>query len=277
MLPTPAIVVPLYKRLTQLEDFERASLRQLLNVLRAHPIVFFHSPDLDVEEYLSYAVASGNTVRSELFAPHFFRDTATYSELMLSVDFYARFKEHTHILIYQLDAFIFRDELIKWCEAGFDYLGAPWVGDKSGRQASGPLVGVGNGGFSLRNIQAALNVLTSRRPFLRFKDIRSDYARFPLLFRASRVPIMAFRALTGWRNSGRYYASMFRRNEDSFWGEMLPRSRCPFALPSVEVAASFAFEVAPRQLFEMNGRTLPFGCHAFAKYDPDFWRSFIDW
>jgi hypothetical protein len=33
----------------------------------------------------------------------------------------------------------------------------------------------------------------------------------------------------------------------------------------------FAFEAAPRQCLEMNQGRLPFGCHAWGRYDREFW------
>jgi hypothetical protein len=44
-----------------------------------------------------------------------------------------------------------------------------------------------------------------------------------------------------------------------------------FRVPTPEQALSFAFEVAPRRLYEMNGRQLPFGCHAWERCDRAFW------
>ena len=39
---------------------------------------------------------------------------------------------------------------------------------------------------------------------------------------------------------------------------------------------SFAFEARPRTLYEMNGRQLPFGCHAWFRYDLAFWKPFVE-
>jgi hypothetical protein len=37
----------------------------------------------------------------------------------------------------------------------------------------------------------------------------------------------------------------------------------------------FSFEVAPRYCFKMNRERLPFGCHAWSKYDQEFWEPFL--
>ena len=45
---------------------------------------------------------------------------------MLSPEFYRRFSDTDYILVCQLDAYIFRDELLSWCKKEYDYIGAPW-------------------------------------------------------------------------------------------------------------------------------------------------------
>lgn len=42
-----------------------------------------------------------------------------------------------------------------------------------------------------------------------------------------------------------------------------------------EVAMKFSFEVHPEVLYELNDKQLPFGCHAYLKYNPEFWKKFI--
>jgi hypothetical protein len=62
-------------------------------------------------------------------------------------------------------------------------------------------------------------------------------------------------------------------NEDIFWGVVVP-DRCGlFNVPRPEEAISFAFEAAPEYLFELNQSQLPFGCHAWERYNPQFWRN----
>ena len=48
----------------------------------------------------------------------------------------------------------------------------------------------------------------------------------------------------------------------------------PHALEPRE-ALEFSFELAPRYCFMMNGRRLPFGCHAWFRYDREFWEPFL--
>jgi hypothetical protein len=103
------------------------------------------------------------------FDPDFFRNTTTYSALLISAGFYAAFASYDFILIHQLDVFVFRDELADWCARGYDYIGAPWFDvDWFGevRDAWPPATRdnvVGNGGFSLRRCASASCLRNARR------------------------------------------------------------------------------------------------------------------
>jgi hypothetical protein len=43
----------------------------------------------------------------------------------------------------------------------------------------------------------------------------------------------------------------------------------------LEVALRFAFEANPRICYEMNNYEIPFGCHAWEKYDKEFWLPYL--
>ncbi len=62
-----------------------------------------------------------------------------------------------------------------------------------------------------------------------------------------------------------------RYNEDVFWAS---RSGDFKAAPR-EIAWQFSFERPVRDLYRMNGGQLPFGCHAWMKYDLDFFKPYI--
>jgi hypothetical protein len=48
-----------------------------------------------------------------------------------------------------------------------------------------------------------------------------------------------------------------------------------FSVAPVEKAIGFSFEKLPQKLYNLNHNNLPFGCHAWFKYDFDFWEPFI--
>ena len=159
----------------------------------------------------------------------------------MSSCFYSSFLDYDFMLIYQLDALVFSDELMAWCQKDYSYIGAPWIevppsGKKTGYKASQLLYQkVGNGGLSLRKVK--------------------QHYRNTLFFK----PLM-------W---------LFPKNEDFFWCLFISAINPWYSKPKWEEALSFAFELAPRKAYEINQHRLPFGVHAWQKYDPEFWTVFI--
>ena len=83
----------------------------------------------------------------------------------------------------------------------------------------------------------------------------------------------------GYKNSAASILKWIRltdkMQEDVFWSQIAKTFKPDFRVPSPEVALRFAFECATRYCFEANGRRLPLGCHAWAKYDRSFWEPFL--
>lgn len=111
---------------------------------------------LDLSEYKSCFLDSRVDFCVRYFNEQYFDSVKSYNELMLSVDFYRSFREYQYMLIYQLDAFVFEDQLEYWCNKGYDYIGAPWI--KANKKFHPTC---GNGGFSLRKIDSFIQLLES--------------------------------------------------------------------------------------------------------------------
>lgn len=43
-----------------------------------------------------------------------------------------------------------------------------------------------------------------------------------------------------------------------------------------EVAMEFSFDIYPKECFGLMGKRLPFGCHAWHRFDPLFWQNIIE-
>jgi hypothetical protein len=240
----------------ELDTDRRVSLRHLTTHLGSHDIYAVVPDTLDG--------SLGGLPRKD-FAAGFFTGLRSYSKLLLSDDFYAAFADYDFVLIYQLDCLVFSDALVAWCDRGYDYVGAPWTRrDSEGR----PLfTGVGNGGLSLRRIDACRRVLAAaRRPSAR---LRSSAA----LARALAVRA-ASRARQGPCAVRASLSTPFLF-EDKFWSLEAPGIDPSFRIPPPEVAVGFAFETEPRFCFEANGGRLPFGCHRWASYDRAFWEPYL--
>ena len=66
--------------------------------------------------------------------------------------------------------------------------------------------------------------------------------------------------------------------EDVFYSGFGYTSNCwiKFRLPSIQEAMLFSFEKCLSHLYQLNGEKLPFGCHAFKRYEfESFWVNYI--
>lgn len=247
-----AITIPVYK--TAMTDLEELSLARCHHLLGHYPTIVFGPESLEYDGYLA-RVSSATVVR---FPDRYFRSLETYSELLLSTKFYEAFSNFEFILIYQLDAFVFRNELEYWCSRGFDYVGAPWWDDRMG------WIGVGNGGFCLRKPARCLEVLTSRHkedPEVLWTHIRR-FTKNPAI-RAMKYHRKIARRLGIASTVDHFLPGFIRRGcpEDSFWGFAAVRYWPDFQLAPVEDALRFSIEGGLEEAASLYLDLPPFGCH----------------
>ncbi len=230
------IVIPIYKEI--LTKNEQLSLRQCKKILSEYSIYFIYPKGMNLANYFTEI----SDAKALEFETSYFANVQGYSQLMLSPLFYKKFFIYKFILIYQLDAFVFRDDLLFWAKENYDYVGAPWLSAPPLTKGK-PLVNmstwfinkVGNGGFSLRKVKSHYYNTLIFRPLLKY----------------------------------------FIKNEDMFWGLFLYWLNPSFKRPNCIEALNFAFEMEPRKSFEITNHKLPFGVHAWEKHDPDFWKEWI--
>jgi len=264
------VVIPVYKN--KLSQGEQISLRQCCQVLAKHPICLVTHDGLDSTEYERIANENGVRLLRENFDAHYFSGIPGYNALMMSKDFYRRFADYDYMLVHQLDAYVFRDELDLWCNKGYDYIGAPWFFNCDSHESGAELWKVGNGGFSLRKIDTHIRILTRKWPVLGLKEIIRRAKTFPFLKRIGSIVAH----LVGWRNTMDYYVRTYTDFEDFFWCEKIPSLSIEYKIPEAKEAVAFSFELSPAYLYEQNGNQLPFGCHAWEKYEYEsFWKQYI--
>jgi hypothetical protein len=63
--------------------------------------------------------------------------------------------------------------------------------------------------------------------------------------------------------------------EDRYWCDYITSLFTDFTIAPIETAIKFSFEAQPSLLYQMNSNVLPFGCHAWEKYEPEFWEPFV--
>ena len=257
------VVIPIHKKAPSAD--EQSSLRQCVSVLRSHPLCIVCPHGLDVAEYVKIISDLGTTCNVERFPQHFFDGINGYNLLMLDKAFYKRFANYEYILIYQLDAWVFRDELDYWCKQGYDYIGAPWIV----KNEHGELVfdGVGNGGFSLRRVQHFIDVLSHKGPV-------RDGSKLNLK-PSLKNKIYRFLYSLGYQNTISYLKKDGTLYEDIFLSIFLSDTKLSANIPNPTIASHFAFEKESSYLYSIN-KKLPFGCHAWRKYEYEsFWAKHI--
>ncbi len=269
---TVAIVIPFYARTNFLPE-EELSLRQLCHFLGRY------------DKFLIAPFGSG--VQREGFEViqmprKFFGSPAAASRLTMWPHFYRAFQDYEYILIHHVDSVVLSDDLASWCDAGWDYIGPPWLPCADTPWVKEPAVG--NGGFTLMKVESALQVFHNRHrqsPATFWLDIltRNGVRLRPLFRMAERARAVVSRsrilnrALTEWQISEN--PNIHGANNDFFWSFHAVNYLPTFKVASVEEGLRFGFEAAPRMCFELNKQRLPFGGHAWAKFDRSFWEPHL--
>lgn len=258
------IVIPIYKE--NIDENELQSLNRCVQILGNYPIVFVAPERLKTDNYLK--ICKATVVR---FADSYFENVQGYNRLMLSKKFYQSFSDSNYILIYQLDAYVFRDELAHWCSLNYDYIGAP-VHNVRVNSFEMPIELVTlNGGLSLRKVKSHINILS------RFKMIYS-------LSTIMKHNIASYGYVMGFLKGGYNYLFFnntydklngFDRNEDFFWAILVPRKDTTFKVPNVNESCFFSFDNEPSITMQLTNGKLPFACHAYMKY-ANFWKDYIN-
>lgn len=257
------VVIPIHK--SEPDKWEKKSFEQCCQILGKHTICIVTHCGINLSYYHNVAQNDGITLITEFFNYKYFSSIAGYNLLMLDKAFYKRFAKYQYILIYQLDAWVFRDELDEWCAKGYDYIGAPWIEkDKNGVLS---MAGVGNGGFSLRRIQHFIDVLSYKGPVRPANQINLEASLKNNLYK--------FLYSLGYQNTISYYKKDSTLYEDVFLSIFLSNTKLRAKIPDAKTAARFAFEKHPAFLYSITQK-LPFGCHAWLKYEYDlFWNQYI--
>ena len=218
-------MVPAYKE--HMTNDELSSFRQLKKILGAYDTFIVCPTTLNTSDY---AAEWGENLKVVKFDDSFFTDRLAYGRLMNTPALYEVFDKYEYLLVYQLDCWVFRNELEMWCNKGYDYIGAPffvkWFADRG--------LFVGNGGFSLRKVKSMISYLMKHNG----------------------------KGLPHEGTDDGYFAANFDGS---------------LKIPSPQEASLFSLEERPAEQYKANGGALPFGCHAYKKYEWAFWKDFINY
>lgn len=261
------VVIPVYK--TQPDADERLSLKQCVDVLGGHDMCLVCPLGLDTSAYSAMMPAH---VRIQRFDVRFFQGIEGYNELLKSHAFYASFRAYEYMLIYQLDAWVFQDRLDYWCLEGYDYIGAPWFRDWMSHEDGCEMMYVGNGGFSLRRVKTFLRATDPAQRLYGIRQVLRPFKKGSERY-AKRLRTFFF----GRNDLSTYMERMKERWEDVFFCCDLQGTRLELKTPECREAALFSIERSPKYIFqEVNKGQLPFGCHAWKRYQyAEFWHDII--
>ncbi len=274
---TVAIVIPLYKY--AISEYEILSIKRCLDVLGRYPI-FFVVPNGFSLKNLEHKILNLSEYNAIYFDKRFFSDIAGYNELMKSKAFYESFLRYQYILIYQTDCYVFRDDLLYWCQRGYDYIGAPWFTNFTDPQNTNLLENVGNGGFSLRKVKSFIKILRKSKIkslYSLFKEERNSKGLFYIIRNYDKLLARFYSE----KNSFQNYLNSYKRNEDAFWAIELDKLGCGLSKPTPQEALNFSFDYHPECMYQLNNNALPFGVHAWHREDTiytgnrAFWRKHI--
>ena len=262
-----AVVVPLSNRVDFTSD-EQISLRHLNHFLGKYDKYMLVPKSLSFE-YSGFKI--------KRFSDRFFGSAEAHRRLQLSREFYLAFQEYKYILMYHLDALVFSDQLMEWCATDLDLIAAPWIEHEEAPYHGNPYWEgkIGNGGFSLYKVASFLKVLNSTRysidPMCYGKEL--DAVKYGLKWWEIRGKRLVKRLK--YFNNVQWEVSRSRAPSDGFWANRANHYYPEFKIAPVETALSFAFECLPRHCFELTNHTLPFGCHAWPRYDRAFWEPYL--
>ena len=250
------IVVPVYKQ--KLDCTEELSLKRL------HKIIYeddrpFHTDDFrDWEERHVYLMCPKGmnteaykkiypSIKVKEFDKKWFKSTDTYSQLLINYNFYKEFDEYEYMCIYQLDCYIFKDEIGKWCNKGWDYIGGPIISENAGwtevMKNGVWKPAVGNGGFSIRKIST-------------FKDITNPKGEFRQYYKITDE------LLKNVKFEDKYFCNDIIRFYD-------------LEIPRWQEAYQFAIDMNADIFFNnFKVKDLPVGCHAWPK-NIRYWKNVI--
>ncbi len=263
-----SVIIPIYKAIPSKE--ETASFIQCLKILNKYDIYICTFESLSLSIYKKLTKLCNKKCNVEYFNEKYFNSIIGYNSLCLDKKFYIRFEKYEYMLIYQLDAWVFRDELEYWCNQDYDYIGAPWFKIDKNKNYTLEFDGVGNGGFSLRKISYCLRLLDfpQNEPLIGNKDlIKNIHSPLDLL----KYFLKIFRR----KNNLSFYINK-NTYEDLIFSKLAKPSKLKPNIPKESIASKFAYEINPSYLYKMNNYKLPFGCHAFKKYEFEtFWKKHI--
>ncbi len=253
---------------------EMNSLLACTNILKEEDIYILKPKQLNVTTYLSI---NKNLKVCEV-PDAWLKSWDSYNLMKRSLAFYLLFKQYDFMLTYELDCLIFSNNWEKANSFNYDFIGAPWfefeTDSNVNKEFNTTFKSGLNSGFSLRNIPKCIAILTA------IHKMKSAWAIFSFLnlHRVFNFSMLLSLFDTLWKTGPNVWfytlTDVKPIHEDYFWTVVIPKL-FHFKVAPAEDALKFSFEVNAAYLYHLNNNELPIGCHAWEKYEPQFWKAFI--
>lgn len=245
------------------------ALKQCSEVLSSYPVTIICPEQMSVDRYLFYF--QGQHVSIKRFQKDYFLSIDGYNRLLLSPEFYSSFEEFQYILIFQLDVYVFRNDIEYWCSLNYDYIGAPWINTTWHHEAC-------------RRIENKSYVYKSfaQKMIYKLRNIfRHSAKQRHLVVGNGGCSLRKVGVFVQLTNKYSHIIKDWEYNEDLFWSIFIPLNYKGFRIPHFRKALQFAFDQNPWIAFEQNGNKLPFAAHAWNRNDDpyagnsEFWESIL--
>jgi hypothetical protein len=263
------VIIPVYQPL--LTAAEALSLTACKEHLSGYDCYLIFPQGLDISAYTT--IHNGLILKP--VKPQWLASIEAYNKMKLDLSFYNMFSDYSHLLTYELDAYIFSDKLKAAHAFEFDFIGAPFFDGYWAVKPDAKLVPGCNSGFSVRNIQSCIKVLSSMH----------KYRVHWMLYKFFLAPVRRIRLWLNSLTKNRYevfitgkFACYFddsHLNEDVAWTEVVPKLFPDFKIADPLSALTFSFEYNLPKSYRLNGSKLPLGCHAWLKHQ-EFWKDYIN-
>jgi hypothetical protein len=201
-----------------------------------------------------------------------------YNQMCLHPGFYKMFGNYEFLLIAHMDAWIFKDDLERWLDAGFDYIGAPLFLNQRKRNILQKVRNkkindlwrtmipeVGNGGLCLRRVSTHMAILNQKNSGF---DHRLFFVYLIFLIRNSQWKngIIFVKHLIEALKNTETYRSKHLVYEDVFISGVLNLLNRPFKVAPAGISVAFSIETHQKQILTTESRfSLPFGLHGWDK------------
>src|SRR6187399_3194549 len=104
------VVIPVYREIPTKN--EEVSLIQCRKILGEFDLILVCPENLNTNYYKALLPQ----IKEVHFNSSYFKNVKAYSSLCKKAFFYRSFLQYEYLLIYQTDCFVFRNELLSWCD-----------------------------------------------------------------------------------------------------------------------------------------------------------------